>query len=76
MDLLTVLTYLPVFLTASDTSTIDGLLELATKLVTWLVSSATSWLKFVTDNPIILAGFLLTLAGAGIGFLIRIWKSA
>ena len=76
MDPLTFLTYLPVFLTTSDASSIDGLLELATKLGTWLISSATSWLGFVTDNPIVLIGFMLTLAGAGIGFLIRIWKSA
>ena len=76
MDPLTFLTYLPVVLTASDAGTIDGLLELATKLVTWLITSATSWLGFVTENPIVLVAFMLTLAGAGIGFLIRIWKSA
>lgn len=70
------LAFTRVFLTSSDASTLSGILEMATQLVTWLITSMGSWLNFITDNPIVLVLFLLMLAGAGIGFLMRIWHSA
>lgn len=63
------------FLTAADASTMDGLLGEATKLVTWIITQMASFLDFITSNPIVLVMFLLLLAGAGIGFLMRIWHS-
>lgn len=60
----------------TDGSTLGGLLDAASDVVAWFITTMGSYLKFVTDNPIILMMFLIMLAGAGIGFLMRIWKSA
>lgn len=66
-----------IFLTgAADASTLAGILDYAGQLVTWLITQMGAWLGFITDNPIVLVFFLLVLAGAGIGFLMRIWHSA
>lgn len=64
-----------VLLTASDATTIEGLLNMATSVVTWLVTTMGSYLKFVTDNPIILIMAIIMLAGLGVGMLFRIWHS-
>lgn len=63
-------------MTSSTTSTLAGILEMGTEVVGWFISTMTSYLGFITGNPIILIFFLLLLAGAGIGFLFRIWHSA
>lgn len=63
-----------ILLTAS-TSTVGGILSLATEVVTWFVQTMGSYLSFITDNPIIMIMFLLLLAGAGVGMLMRIWHS-
>lgn len=63
-----------VFISA-DASTIDGLLEYATKVVTWLITTMGSYIAFVTANPIILIMALIMLAGLGVGMLFRIWHS-
>ena len=59
----------------TDASTIGGLLEMATSVVTWLVTTMGSYLKFVTDNPVILIMAIIMLAGLGVGMLFRIWHS-
>lgn len=64
-----------IFLTETNAGTMDGLLQEATKLVTWIITQMGSFLTFITTNPIVLVMFLLLLAGAGIGFLMRIWHS-
>lgn len=64
-----------IFLTETNAGTMDGLLQEATKLVTWIITQMGSFLNFITTNPIVLVMFLLLLAGAGIGFLMRIWHS-
>lgn len=56
-------------------TTISGVLEMATSLVTWIITQMGSFLDFITDNPIVLILFLIGLAGTGIGFLMRIWRS-
>jgi len=58
-----------------DGTTITGLLNLATELVTWLVTTMGSYLNFITSNPIILIMFVVMIAGLGIGMLFRIWHS-
>lgn len=60
---------------ASQATTIEGLLEMATKVVTWLVTTMGSYLNFVTSNPIILMMAIIMLAGLGVGMLFRIWHS-
>lgn len=55
--------------------TLAGLLEMGTSLVTWIISQMGSFLSFIIENPVILILFLVGLAGTGIGFLMRIWRS-
>lgn len=74
--------YLPALLTAylsatvTDASSLSGLLEAATQVVTWIITAMGSYLAFVTSNPVILMMFLILLAGTAIAFLLRIWHSA
>lgn len=63
------------FLKAAEASTVKGLLSLATELLTWLITSMTALIKFITDNPIILMMMLITLVGLVVGYLFRIWHS-
>ena len=60
----------------ADASTFTGILDLAGQLVTFLITQMGAFLKFVTDNPIVLVFLLLTLAGAAIGFLKRTMHTA
>lgn len=55
---------------------LSDILSAATEFVTWVITTMTSYLTFVTSNPVILAFFIITIAGAGVGFLMRIWHSA
>lgn len=74
--------YLPVFFTyalsggGGTNNTLASILSAATEFVTWVITTMTSYLTFVTGNPVILVFFIITIAGAGIGFLMRIWHSA
>lgn len=58
-----------------DATTLTGLLSSATEVVTWFITQMGAYLNFITQNPLILSMFLIMLAGAGIGFLFRIWHS-
>lgn len=59
----------------ASASTVSGLLSLATELLSWLITSMTSLIGFITDNPIILMMMLITLVGLVAGYLFRIWHS-
>lgn len=59
----------------TDASTIKGITDMATEVVTWLITTMTSYLSFVTTNPIILIMAIIMLAGLGVGMLFRIWHS-
>lgn len=58
-----------------DASTVSGLLDIATELLTWLIASMGSLLTFVTSHPIILMMMVITLVGLVAGYLFRIWHS-
>lgn len=58
-----------------DASTMSGLLGMGTEVVTWLVTQMGAYLNFITDNPIILLGAIIMIAGLGVGMLFRIWHS-
>lgn len=60
----------------ADASTVTGLLELAGSLFTWLITQMTALVAFITDNPIILIGMIIGLAGLVVGMFMRIWHSA
>lgn len=61
--------------TAPSYSTIAQVLQGAGEIVTWVITQMGAYLTFITDNPIILVLFLITLAGFAYGMLNRIWKS-
>ena len=63
-------------LLASSASTIGGILELAGELVTWLITQMTALISFITGQPIILIGCIISIAGLAVGMLMRIWHSA
>lgn len=60
---------------ASSSSSMSGILETATTVLTWFISSMGSLLSFIIDNPVILVLFMIFMVGAAIGMLMRIWKS-
>lgn len=69
-------TVFPAYLTSSDASSLAGLLEAATQMFQWFITSMGSLITFITSNPIILVMFLILLSGAVVGMFMRIWKSA
>lgn len=56
-------------------STVSGLLDIATSLLTWLITSMTAVITFMTGHPIILLMLVITLVGLVVGYLFRIWHS-
>lgn len=56
-------------------STVSGLLDIATSLLTWLITSMTAVITFMTGHPIILLMMVITLVGLVVGYLFRIWHS-
>ena len=64
-----------VTLTETNADTLQGILDMTGTLVTWIITQMGNWLGFITDNPIVLILFLIFLAGTGLAFLLRVWKS-
>ena len=62
--------------TPADNGTLAGLLQSATQVLTWFITSMGSILNFVLDNPAVLMLFLILLVGAAVGMLFRVWHSA
>lgn len=62
-------------LVSSNASTVTGLLNIATELLTWLITSMGSLVTFITGNSIILLMMVITLVGLVCGYLFRIWHS-
>lgn len=62
-------------LATTTTTTMSSILETATEVLTWMITSMTSLMTFITNNPVILVMFMVFLVGAAIGMLMRIWKS-
>lgn len=58
-----------------DGSTVTGILSMATELLTWLITSMTSIITFITANPIIFLMCVIMLVGLAVGMLFRIWHS-
>lgn len=74
--LMTAFAFVNPLLASSDASTVGGLLNLAGQLFTWLITQMTALVSFITDNPIILIGMIIGLAGLVVGMFMRIWHSA
>ena len=62
--------------TPPDNGTLAGLLQSATQVLTWFITSMGSVLDFVLENPAVLMLFLILLVGAAVGMLFRVWHSA
>ena len=59
-----------------SSGSLSAILQAATELLTWFVSSMGKFLDFVTSNPVVLMMFLILLVGSAVGMLMRIWHSA
>ena len=54
---------------------ITQVLSHATEMFTWFITQMSSLVTFISNNPIILAMFLILLCGAVVGMFSRIWRS-
>ena len=70
----------PVFAAATGdppaAGTLAALLEAATELLTWFISSMGKMLTFILNQPAILMMFLVLLVGTVVAMLFRVWHSA
>lgn len=58
-----------------STGDLSSILQAATQLVTWIISTIGSFLSFIVDNPVILVLFLMMIVSFAVGILFRIWRS-
>lgn len=64
-------------LTSSSTAgSLSNILESATALLSWFVTSMKTILDFIVANPVCLLLFLILIVGSAVGMLFRIWHSA
>lgn len=52
-----------------------NILQTATQVLQWFITSMGSVLSFVIDNPVVLVLFMIFMVGAAVGMLMRLWKS-
>lgn len=60
---------------SGSTSDLASILAAATQLVTWIITTISSFLTFIVDNPVILVLFLMMIVSFAVGILFRIWRS-
>lgn len=63
-------------LATTTTSGFTPLLQSATEMLTWFITSMGSLLTFILDQPAILMMFMILLVGSVVGMLFRVWHSA
>lgn len=73
MSVLATMMYAAAFLTEGGANSLSGILQLATELLTWVITSMGSVLSFITSNPLILIFMIFGIVGFVVGFLLRIW---
>lgn len=61
--------------TTPANGSLEGILNAATDLVGWIVTTLGSFLTFIVGNPVILVLFLMMLVSFAVGILFRIWRS-
>ncbi len=59
----------------SSPAGITQILQHATELFTWFLTSMGSLVNFIFTNPAILFWFLVAIVGAVVGMFMRIWHS-
>lgn len=62
-------------LATADASSLSGILEMATELLTWAITSMGSIVEFVSQHPLMTIFLIFTIVGFAAGFLFRIWHS-
>ena len=63
-------------LTTTTPGTMSSLLESASSMLTWFITSMGSLLTFILGQPAILMMFMILLVGSVVGMLFRVWHSA
>lgn len=61
---------------ASAAGSLSNILESATALLSWFVTSMKTILDFIVANPVCLMLFLILIVGSAVAMLFRIWHSA
>lgn len=61
---------------SSTAGSLSNILESATALLSWFVTSMKTILDFIVANPVCLLLFLILIVGSAVGMLFRIWHSA
>ena len=56
-------------------STFTGILDMATELLTWAITSMGSIVTFISEHPLMTVFLIFTIVGFAAGLLFRIWHS-
>lgn len=54
---------------------LSSVTDMATQLLTWVITSMGSLLTFIRSNPEIMIWFIVAIVGFAVGMLMRIWRS-
>lgn len=63
------------FYLTADASSFSGILDMATELLTWAITSMGQIVTFITEHPLMTMFLIFTIVGFACGFLFRIWHS-
>lgn len=58
-----------------DASTFGGILDMATQLLTWALTSMGNVIDFILEHPLMVIFLIFTIVGFSVGLLMRIWHS-
>ena len=62
-------------LATADATTLGGILDMATDLLTWAITSMGSIVSFIGEHPLMTIFLIFTIVGFAAGLLFRIWHS-
>lgn len=65
---------IPILSAGGDT--FADILQNATSVFTWFITSMGSLVTFILAHPLVLMMFMILLSGSVIGMFMRLWKSA
>lgn len=59
----------------ANASTFSGILQMATELLTWAITSMGDIVTFISEHPLMTVFLIFTIVGFAAGLLFRIWHS-
>lgn len=62
-------------LATADATTFSGILQMATDLFSWVLTSMGDLLDFILQHPLMVIFLIFTIVGFVAGFLFRVWHS-